>query len=245
MSCNCRRESDAHRVGRNPRPYARLCVAKPDVISCHCTITTKKGIKDGPEMLAGDEILATAILARLLNVGNVLDIKVSGYHRCELEAAALVSAPERSPSARPRRPPSTQLDPARNQDSASRAPRAGSSSRAATPRTNRIAALLLPPGRLPGRGHSPLRERGGSAPPLRPRETSQPQMQTRRTTCRANSEERPSLDICRGVPPSFDQEPLLGSLAGAPKTQGRLDGENPSRRRREQDFSAPCPNSSA
>ena len=50
-------------------------------------ITTNKGIKDWPEMLAGDEVLATAILDRLLHRSHVLG----------LPTAAPVLAPARAP----------------------------------------------------------------------------------------------------------------------------------------------------
>ena len=52
-------------------------------------ITTNKGIKDWPEMLAGDEILATAILDRLLHKSNVLNIKGRSYRLRDLEHAAI------------------------------------------------------------------------------------------------------------------------------------------------------------
>jgi DNA replication protein DnaC len=51
-------------------------------------ITTNKGIRDWPEILAGDEVLATAILDRLLHKSHVLDIKGRSYRLRELEAAA-------------------------------------------------------------------------------------------------------------------------------------------------------------
>lgn len=51
-------------------------------------ITTNKGIKDWPEMLAGDEVLATAILDRLLHKSHVLNIKGRSYRLRELEQAA-------------------------------------------------------------------------------------------------------------------------------------------------------------
>jgi DNA replication protein DnaC len=38
-------------------------------------ITTNKSIRDWTELLAGDEVLATAILDRLLHRAHVLDIK--------------------------------------------------------------------------------------------------------------------------------------------------------------------------
>jgi len=49
-------------------------------------ITTNKGIKDWPELLAGDEVLATAILDRLLHRSHVLNIKGRSYRLKELEA---------------------------------------------------------------------------------------------------------------------------------------------------------------
>jgi DNA replication protein DnaC len=52
-------------------------------------ITTNKGIKDWPEVLAGDEVLATAILDRLLHRSHVLNIKGRSYRLRELEQAAL------------------------------------------------------------------------------------------------------------------------------------------------------------
>lgn len=50
-------------------------------------ITTNKGIKDWPEILAGDEVLATAILDRLLHRSHVLDIKGRSYRLRDLERA--------------------------------------------------------------------------------------------------------------------------------------------------------------
>ena len=51
-------------------------------------ITTNKGIKDWPELLAGDEVLATAILDRLLHRSHVLDVKGRSYRLRDLERAA-------------------------------------------------------------------------------------------------------------------------------------------------------------
>jgi DNA replication protein DnaC len=51
-------------------------------------ITTNKGIRDWPEVLAGDEILATAILDRLLHRSHVLNIRGRSYRLRELEQAA-------------------------------------------------------------------------------------------------------------------------------------------------------------
>jgi DNA replication protein DnaC len=50
-------------------------------------ITTNKGIESWPEVLAGDEILATAILDRLLHRSHVLNIKGRSYRLRELESA--------------------------------------------------------------------------------------------------------------------------------------------------------------
>ncbi len=50
-------------------------------------ITTNKGIRDWPEVLAGDEILATAILDRLPHNSHVLDIKGRSYRLRDLELA--------------------------------------------------------------------------------------------------------------------------------------------------------------
>ena len=50
-------------------------------------ITTNKGIEAWPEVLAGDEILATAILDRLLHRSHVLNIKGRSYRLRELESA--------------------------------------------------------------------------------------------------------------------------------------------------------------
>jgi len=51
-------------------------------------ITTNKGIRDWPEILAGDEVLAAAILDRLLHKSHVLNIKGRSYRLRELEQAA-------------------------------------------------------------------------------------------------------------------------------------------------------------
>ena len=50
-------------------------------------ITTNKGIQDWPELLAGDEVLATAILDRLLHHSHVLNIKGRSYRLRDLEQA--------------------------------------------------------------------------------------------------------------------------------------------------------------
>lgn len=51
-------------------------------------ITTNKGIQEWPEVLAGDEVLATAILDRLLHRSHVLNITGRSYRLRELERAA-------------------------------------------------------------------------------------------------------------------------------------------------------------
>jgi DNA replication protein DnaC len=48
-------------------------------------ITTNKGIRDWPEILAGDEVLATAILDRLLHKSHVLNIRGRSYRLRDLE----------------------------------------------------------------------------------------------------------------------------------------------------------------
>jgi DNA replication protein DnaC len=52
-------------------------------------ITTNKGIGDWPEILAGDEVLATAILDRLLHRSHVVNIKGRSYRLRDLEQAAV------------------------------------------------------------------------------------------------------------------------------------------------------------
>ena len=52
-------------------------------------ITTNKGIKDWPEILAGDEILATAILDRLLHRSHVINIRGRSYRLRDLEQAVV------------------------------------------------------------------------------------------------------------------------------------------------------------
>jgi DNA replication protein DnaC len=48
-------------------------------------ITSNKAIKDWPEMLAGDEVITTAILDRLLHSGHVLNIRGRSYRLRDLE----------------------------------------------------------------------------------------------------------------------------------------------------------------
>ena len=50
-------------------------------------IATNKGIKDWPELLAGDAVPATAILDRLLHHSHVLNIKGRSYRLRDLEQA--------------------------------------------------------------------------------------------------------------------------------------------------------------
>jgi len=58
-------------------------------------ITTNKGVAEWPGVLAGDEVLATAILDRLLHRCHVLNISGRSYRLRELERAAA------GPTARP------------------------------------------------------------------------------------------------------------------------------------------------
>ena len=55
-------------------------------------ITTNKGVADWPEVLAGDEVLATAILDRLLHRSHVLNISGRSYRLRDLERAAAGAA---------------------------------------------------------------------------------------------------------------------------------------------------------
>jgi DNA replication protein DnaC len=50
-------------------------------------ITTNKSVKDWPEILAGDEVMATALLDRLLHKCHVLNIKGRSYRLRDLERA--------------------------------------------------------------------------------------------------------------------------------------------------------------
>ncbi len=55
-------------------------------------ITSNKAIRDWPEMLAGDESLAAAILDRLLHASHVLNIKGRSYRLRDLEATLATRA---------------------------------------------------------------------------------------------------------------------------------------------------------
>jgi len=48
-------------------------------------ITTNKSVKDWPEILAGDEVMATAVLDRLLHRSQVINIKGRSYRLKDLE----------------------------------------------------------------------------------------------------------------------------------------------------------------
>jgi len=50
-------------------------------------ITTNKAIQDWPGMLAGDEVITSAILDRLLHASHVLNIKGRSYRLRDLEAS--------------------------------------------------------------------------------------------------------------------------------------------------------------
>ena len=58
-------------------------------------ITTNQGIAEWPAVLAGDEVLATAILDRLLHKSQVLNISGRSYRLRELERAANASGASR------------------------------------------------------------------------------------------------------------------------------------------------------
>ena len=48
-------------------------------------ITTNKAVKDWPEILAGDEVMATAVLDRLLHKAHVFSVRGSSYRLRDLE----------------------------------------------------------------------------------------------------------------------------------------------------------------
>jgi len=48
-------------------------------------ITTNKSVRDWTELLAGDEVLATAILDRLLHRSHLINIKGRSYRLRDLE----------------------------------------------------------------------------------------------------------------------------------------------------------------
>jgi DNA replication protein DnaC len=48
-------------------------------------ITTNKSIKDWPEILAGDEVMTTAVLDRLLHRSHVLNVTGRSYRLKDLE----------------------------------------------------------------------------------------------------------------------------------------------------------------
>jgi DNA replication protein DnaC len=50
-------------------------------------ITTNKSVREWTELLAGDEVLATAVLDRLLHKASVLNIKGRSYRLRDLEQA--------------------------------------------------------------------------------------------------------------------------------------------------------------
>ena len=50
-------------------------------------LTTNKGIRSWPEVLAGDEVLAGAILDRLLHSATVLNIQGRSYRLKDLETS--------------------------------------------------------------------------------------------------------------------------------------------------------------
>lgn len=50
-------------------------------------LTTNKSVKDWPEILAGDEVMTTAILDRLLHRCHMLHIRGRSYRLRDLEKA--------------------------------------------------------------------------------------------------------------------------------------------------------------
>jgi len=79
-------ESQAKR-GAASAPTARAGARASSYGRGSILITTNKGIADWPEVLAGDEVLATAILDRLLHRSHVLNISGRSYRLRELERA--------------------------------------------------------------------------------------------------------------------------------------------------------------
>jgi DNA replication protein DnaC len=64
-------------------------------------ITTNKSIKDWPELLAGDEALAMAILDRLLHSSIVLNIRGRSYRLRDLEESLRLQKPPSQPDPHP------------------------------------------------------------------------------------------------------------------------------------------------
>jgi DNA replication protein DnaC len=64
-------------------------------------ITTNKSIRDWPELLAGDEALAMAILDRLLHSSIVLNIRGRSYRLRDLEECLRLQKPPSQPDPRP------------------------------------------------------------------------------------------------------------------------------------------------
>ena len=62
-------------------------------------ITTNKGIKDWPETFAGDEVLATAVLDRLLHASHVLNVRGQSYRLRDLEQSLRQKEKEALPEA--------------------------------------------------------------------------------------------------------------------------------------------------
>ena len=70
----------------------RGCTAASNNVDRHrLLITANKDIRDWPEILHGDEVLATAILDRRLHHSHVLDIKGCIYRLRDLEQAVSTS----------------------------------------------------------------------------------------------------------------------------------------------------------
>jgi hypothetical protein len=60
-------------------------LARRDVPHCEIARLLGKSVRDWTELLAGDEVLATAILDRLLHKAHVLNIKGRSYRLRDLE----------------------------------------------------------------------------------------------------------------------------------------------------------------
>ena len=80
-----------HRRGGASRPFTRedanlfFRLVSYRYRRGRCAITTNKAVKDWPEILAGDEVLTTAILDRLLHSCHVLNIRGRSYRLRDLE----------------------------------------------------------------------------------------------------------------------------------------------------------------
>ena len=64
---------------------SRPCGWLGEMLERSTIITTNKSVKDWPEILAGDEVMATAILDRLLRRSHVLNVTGRSYRLKDLE----------------------------------------------------------------------------------------------------------------------------------------------------------------